>query len=193
MWTCSDCGHRSFSCAHVHTSTLFGFAAVLPHLGYERRRPRISLKYHITDATNFVRSLGLPWETEGRWRWRGLAACYLFLCPGKDSGPWSCPPQPLGFGGDVNPCEDPRQEHGPQFRTSVRCRFNLQEKTSGLKGAVTRTRARHSFAPQRECSRSAWLEAATRVPAKAHGAHSASTPRRATIPEPAGTVPRTGR
>ena len=32
------------------------------------------------------------------------------------SGPWSCRPQPLGSGGDATPCEDTRQEHGPQFK-----------------------------------------------------------------------------
>ena len=36
-------------------------------------------------------------------------------------GPWSCRPQPLGSGGDATPCEDPRQEHGPQFKCVAGC------------------------------------------------------------------------
>ena len=39
-------------------------------------------------------------------------------------GPWSCRPQPLGSGGDATPCEDPRQEHGPQFKCVAGCLFN---------------------------------------------------------------------
>ena len=31
-------------------------------------------------------------------------------------GPWSCWPQPLGSGVSATPCEDTRQEHGPQFK-----------------------------------------------------------------------------
>ena len=36
-------------------------------------------------------------------------------------GPWSCRPQPLGSGGDATPCEDTRQEHGPQFKYVAGC------------------------------------------------------------------------
>ena len=41
-------------------------------------------------------------RVEGRWPWRGLAACYTScfpsFCPCIVSGPWSCRPQPWGRG-----------------------------------------------------------------------------------------------
>ena len=61
---------------HVHSSTVFGYA-VVPSPGILW----YSLKYLITDAMNFVRATGLPWEAEGRWRWRGLAASYTRYFP----------------------------------------------------------------------------------------------------------------
>ena len=64
-----------------------------------------------------------PWSPKGgrgRWPWRCWPGCMLhqmfsLLLSLYSSGPWSCRPQPLGSGGDATPCEDTRQEYGPQF------------------------------------------------------------------------------
>ena len=95
----------------------------------------------------------------------------------SDHRQWSRRPQPLGSGGDATPCEDPRQEHGPQFNFFVYavCRvvFNPSGRDLGSDGGRPQNlTARTADAPQRKCSRSARLEerAATRVPSVAHGA-----------------------
>ena len=71
----------------------------------------------------YLSAPGLPREAEGRWQWRGLAArytrCCTFSCLCIVCGPWSCRPQPLGDCREAVPCEDTRQEHGPQFELSV--------------------------------------------------------------------------
>ena len=86
----------------------------------------VFLKYLFKDArkyTNALTSFGRSRE-DGHGD-GGLAACYTshfpFFCPCIVSGPWSCRPQPLGSGGDATPCEDPRQEHGLQFKFVARC------------------------------------------------------------------------
>ena len=55
---------------HVHKYAVFGYAVVLSHLGYGRRRPWYFLKHIIKDTMNYVNAPGLPWEAEGRWPWR---------------------------------------------------------------------------------------------------------------------------
>ena len=69
-----------------------------------------------------------PGRPEGRWRWRGLAACYVrcFLSSVPVQFPvhgaarhnrWGC-------GGDATPCEDTRQERGPRFKYVAGVSFN---------------------------------------------------------------------
>ena len=36
-----------------------------------------SWKFLIADTMNLARAPGLPRKAEGRWPWRGLAACYI--------------------------------------------------------------------------------------------------------------------
>ena len=38
-------------------------------------------KFLIADTMNLARAPGLPSEAEGRWPWRGLAACYIRRFP----------------------------------------------------------------------------------------------------------------
>ena len=80
------------------------------------------------DALMFTSAPGPFGDRGGMPRWGLMMAMSapprcLFLRSTSDAipwslfrgGSWSSRPQPLGSGGDAAPCEDPREEHGPQF------------------------------------------------------------------------------
>ena len=198
----------------VHTSTLFGFAAVLPHLGYERRLPWFSLKYLITDATNFVRARGLP----GRLRGDGDGVAWLQVHGAASHKRWGVVETPISVktqGRNMDrsltfnvyalcrvsflPSGEDRGSEGRRPKEPD-CQRRQTLLRAGALGARDRMQRRLPEYRQWPTGQSCTLAHGARSasgplqePAKAHGADGASTPRRATIPELAGDVPRTGR
>ena len=67
-------------------------------------------------ALRAIRVPQSPLDGDGAAWLHATPDAFPFFRPCVDSGPWCCRPQSLGIGGDANPCENPKQEHGPQFK-----------------------------------------------------------------------------
>ena len=73
--------------AHLHTSTVFGYAVVLAHLGYRRRRPWDFLKYILKNPMNYASAPGLPGEAEERWPRRASRRAFAAALAARCAAP----------------------------------------------------------------------------------------------------------
>ena len=133
---CAQCGHLLVLTLPV-VSTRFGMGAFcvgLVWFAYFGLRyalvlwVQVLMDFLAVFTLKYIKASG-PSGDRGGWPWRaspvvpslrrisGIVLWSLHVV--QSCGPWSCWPQPLGSGGDATPCEDTRQEHGPQFYLQV--------------------------------------------------------------------------